>query len=198
MCRRQRKCKRQEKCSRVQICRGVEITVSHRSTNDGIRAERRRSTVERSGEQQADGNSTLETKSSQPEDHPADGPSAHQVLFLPACCLSFVAFCRSFGIVLIVVAIAVRVHVVRPSPIQVPSHIPLVHDSLSVLRRNHWGMGRFWRAFLASFCLTMLVGVSTPSYALPGSLTKSSGKAFLVVFWCLLVEREANAWRTRS
>jgi hypothetical protein len=24
---------------------------------------------------------------------------------------------------------------------------------LSVFRRNHWGMGRFWREALASFCL---------------------------------------------
>lgn len=141
------------------------------------------------------------TKPSQPEDHPVSScrrPIRALRPLPPACCPSFVAFRRSFAVLLVVVAITVRVRVVRvqSNPISKPN--PLVHDSLSVLRRNHWGMGRFWRAFLASFCLTMLVGVSTPSYAPPGPLTKSSGKAFLVVFWCLLVEREANAWRARS
>lgn len=87
------------------------------------------------------------------------------------------------------------VHVLPPRWPQPKSLLRLLRlsvDSLSVLRRNHWGMGRFWRAFLASFCFTMLCPSARPLIRYALCTHKVFWEGIFGRFSCLLVEREAE------
>lgn len=108
------------------------------------------------------------------------------------------AFRRLVAVFGVVVAIAVRS---VSSPIQLPFQDFLPSRLTVGLKTEPLGDGAVLAGLLGKLLLDDAVGGQHAvglRLLSAGRLTKSSAKAFLVVFWCLLVEREANAWRPCS